>query len=126
MQTESVHIRDSLYSKYEDYTSSDESFCLQMEVTTIQAETKLIAPQHLFIKLAIKLKPYKKRSKYLRDSIDTCSDVNIMPVSVHCVIFKDTDCKMLAPCSKEIGTYTTEKIPVMDLAHYWRTKIYRK
>ena len=36
-----------------------------------------------------------------------------MPVSVYELIYKDADCKKLAPSSKlEIGTYTTDKIKV--------------
>ena len=104
---------NSICSQSGDNTSSNESFCLQMQVKSTQAETKLPAPQHFFTNLAFKLKPHKKRTLYLRARIDTWSDVNIMPVSVYLAIFKDTDCKMLAPSSKETGTYTTEKVPVI-------------
>ena len=47
-------------------SSSDESFCLQMEIESTQAETKFEAPQHLVTNLAYKLNPLKKKSKYLR------------------------------------------------------------
>ena len=78
-----------------------------------QAKTKSPASQHLITNSAFKLKPHKKKTKYLRARIDICSKVNIMPVSVYHVILKDAECEMLAPSSKEIGTYTTEKIPVI-------------
>ena len=77
----------------------------------MQAETQ--APQHLITNLAYKLKPHRK-TQYLRARLHTCSDVNIMPVSVYCLIFKGADCMKLPPSSKmEIGTYTADKIKVI-------------
>ena len=77
-----------------------------------QVETKIPAPQHLITNLAYKQKPHKK-THYLRARLDTCADVNIMPISVYKLIFKDPDCMTLAPISKlEIGSYTTEGIKV--------------
>ena len=50
----------------------------------------------------------------MRARLDTCTDVNIMFVSVYKLIFKDTDYMKLAPSSTlEIGTYTTDKIKVI-------------
>ena len=94
------------------FSSSDDSFCLQMHVNSTQAETKLLAPQHLVTNLTYKLKPHKK-THYLRARLDTCSNINIMPVSVYRTIFHDADCQKLAPSSKMIKTYTTDKIPVI-------------
>ena len=63
--------------------------------------------------LVYKLKPHKK-THYFRARLDTCSDVNIMHVSVYHLIFKDADCMKFAPGSKlEIGTYTSDKIKVI-------------
>ena len=91
----------------------EDSFCLQLQLKSAQGETKLPAPQHLITNLAYKLNPHKK-TQYLRARIDTCADVNMLPVSVYKLIFKDTDCKKLAPGNKgEIGTYTTDKIKVI-------------
>ena len=83
-----VCMQDSLCGQSEDNTSSDESFCLQMQVKSTQAETKLPVPKHLITNLAYKLKPHKK-TQYLRERIDTCSDVNIMPTSVYHLLFQD-------------------------------------
>ena len=78
-----------------------------------QVETTIPAPQHLITNLAYKLKPHKK-TQYLKTRLDTCSDINIMPVSVCQLIFKDADCMKLAPSSKlEIRTYTIDKIQVI-------------
>ena len=40
-------------------SSSDDSFCLQMQAKSTQAETTLPAPQHLVTNLAHKLQPHQ-------------------------------------------------------------------
>ena len=102
--------QDELYGQSEE-SSSNDSFCLQINLKSMQVETP--APQHLITNLAYKLKPHKK-TQYLRARLETCSDVNIMPVSVYHLIFKDADCMKLAPSNKlKIGTYTAGKIKVI-------------
>ena len=81
-------------------SSSDYSFCLQIQVKSTQAETKLPAPQHLVTNLAYKLNPQKKKTKYLRARIDTCAEANIIPLSVYNLIFKDPDCEQLLQAPK--------------------------
>ena len=114
MRSRSAHTQDIL-SGQSCYSSEEDSFCLQLKVqSSNQAETKYVAPQHLVTNLEYVLEPHKKRSKFLRASIDTCTNVNILPVSVYKVLYKDPDCDMLAPSSKDgISTYTTEKIQVL-------------
>ena len=110
MKIGTVYMQDELCSQSEE-SSCDASFCLQVKLKSTQAETP--APLHLITNLAYKLKPYKK-TQYLISRLDTCSDVNIMPVSVYQLIFKDADCMKLAPSSKlEIATYTADKIKVI-------------
>ena len=56
----------------------------------------------------------KKKTKYLRARIDTCTEANIIPLSVYKVIFKDSECTQLAPSTKvAIRTYTTDKIKIV-------------
>ena len=50
----SVCVQDSICGQSGDFTSSDESFCLQMKIKSNQAETP--APQHLITNLAYKVK----------------------------------------------------------------------
>ena len=96
------------------FSSSDDSFCLQKQIKSTQAETKLPAPQHLTTNFIYKLNPQKKKIKYLRARIDTCAEANILPLSVYNLIFKDPDCKQLAPSTKvAIRTYTTDKINII-------------
>ena len=70
-------------------------------------------PKHLVTNLEYVLEPHKKRTKFLRARIDTCANVNILPISVYRVLNKDSDSDMLVPSTNDgIYTYTTEKIQV--------------
>ena len=82
------------------FTSSANSFCLQMKVKHKQAEDNCFDVQHLVTHLEYKLKPHARRTKFLRARIDTCSNVNVMPVSAYCVMYKDPDCTKLIPSKK--------------------------
>ena len=113
LKTGLMHTQNSLSSQPEDYSSEEESFCLQLQVQSNQAETNCTASQHLVTNLEYKLKPYKK-TKFLRARIDTCANVNLMPISVYKLLYKDPDCKKLAPNNKSnVKTYSTEKIQIV-------------
>ena len=94
-------------------SSSDDSFCLQMQIKSTQAETKFEVLQHLVTNLAYNLNALKK-TKYLRARIDTCTKANILPLSVYKLIFKDPDCKHFTSNTKvAIRTYHTGKINIV-------------
>ena len=112
LQPGQVYLQDSICDQSEDLLSSEDSFCVQLQLKSTQGETKLPAPQHLITNLANKLH-YHMKTQYLRARIDTCADVNILPVSVYKLTYDDPDCKKLAPSRKEIGTYTTDKIKII-------------
>ena len=96
------------------FTSSEDSFCLQMKVKHKQTEDNCSDVQHLVMYLEYKLKSHRRRTKFLRARIDTCSNVNVMPVSVYHMMYKDPDFAKLLPSKKTgIYTYITEKIPVI-------------
>ena len=59
------------------------------------------------------MKPHHKRNQCLRARLDTCTDVNIMPVSVYKLVFQDPDCKKLAPSKLRIGTYMTNTVKLV-------------
>ena len=106
---------DSICTQSSDLTSSDESFCLQVKIECTQANTKISTPHHLITNLAYKLKPHHKRNQYLRARLDTCANVNILSVSVYKLLFQGPDCMKLAPSSMlQIGTYTTDKVKVVE------------
>ena len=89
LQIGPVYMQDSICSQSEE-SSSNDSFCLQVQLQSTQIETKIPAPQYLNTNLVYKLKPHKK-TQYLRARLDTCADIKIMSVSVNKFIFKDTD-----------------------------------
>ena len=110
---------DSICGKSADLNSSDESFCLQVKIQCTQANTKIPTPHHLITNLASGLKPHHKRNQYLRARLDTCADVNIMPVSVYKLVFQDPDCKKLAPSKLEIGTYNTATVKLVGSCMFY-------
>ena len=97
-----VSFKSGICSQASDLTSSDESFCLQVQIQCTQANTKIPTPHNLITNLAYRLKPH-----HLRARLDTCANVNIMPASVYKLLFQDPDCKKLAHSKLEIGTCTT-------------------
>ena len=82
LQIGPVYTQNSICRQSEDLSSSDDSLCLQLQLQSIQVETKIPAPQHLITNLAYKLKPNHKKIQYLRARLGTCTDTNIMPVCV--------------------------------------------
>ena len=56
----SVFVQDSIFGQSEDLSSSDDSFCLQVQLKSMQVETMIPAPQHLITNIAYKIKPQKK------------------------------------------------------------------
>ena len=91
------------------FTSSEDSFCLLMKVKNKQAENNSSHVQHLVTNVKYKLKSHRRRTKFLRTMIDTCSNANVMPVSVYHVMYKDPDCTKLAPSKKMEFTHMPQK-----------------
>ena len=115
MQAGSVYTQeDSICSQSSDLTSSDESFCLQVKIQCTRANAKIPTPHLLNTNLAYRLKPHHKSNQYLRARLDTCADLNTMHVSVYKLVFQDPDCKKLAPCKLEIGTYIINTVKLVD------------
>ena len=101
---------DSICGQSADFTSSNESFCLQVKIQCTQASCKIPTTSHLITILVYRLKPHHTRNQYLRARLDTCADLNIMPASVYKLVFQDPDCKKLAPSKLEIGIYTISTV----------------
>ena len=70
-------------------------------------------PTHLITNLAYRLKPHHTRNLYLRASLDTCADVNLIPASVYQLVFNDAKMQKLAPRKLQIGTYTTDTVKIV-------------
>ena len=84
LQAGTVYTKDQgICSQSEDDSSSEDSFCLQVNVKCTQANLqKIPRPTHLITNLAYRLKPHHTGNLYLRARLDICVDVNIMPPSV--------------------------------------------
>ena len=61
LQAEKIYLQeDSICSQSEEFTYSDDSFCLQMQIQCAQAKTKLSTTSHLITNLAYQLQPHHK------------------------------------------------------------------
>ena len=97
-----------------NYSSSEDSFCLQMQAKSAKDNIKKNKPQHLVNTIEYKLKPHRRRTKFLRVKIDTCSNVILIPISVYKLIYKYEGSTKLEPSNKAaVKTYTTEKIKIV-------------
>ena len=106
-----MYVQDSSNHSHSEESSSDESFCLQLQVQSNHAEGKQIPnPVHLIMNLAYHLKPHHPRNMYLRAHLDTCADVNIMLDSVYQLVFKDPEMRKIKLCKMQISTYTVDTV----------------
>ena len=105
-----IYVHDS----NEEVNSSDNSFCLQLKIQHMQAHPKKTQkPVCLVTNLTYRLKQHENRKLYLRARLDTCADVNIMPVSVYKLVFRDPNLEKLAPNKMQIGTYTNDRVKIV-------------
>ena len=93
----------------DDDSTADDSFCLQVMIKHNQKkEQRVPRPTHLITNLAYTLQPHHHRNLYLRARLDTCADVNLMPVSVYQLVFNDPNMKKLVPSKLQVGIYMTD------------------
>ena len=121
LQAGTVYVQErAIYSHSEDYSSSDDFFCLQIKMQCTQASLKKITtPMHLIANLTYRLKPHHTRNQYLRARLETSVDVNIMPTSVYNLLFKDPELKKLAPTNLEIEPYTTDTVKIVGSGKFY-------
>ena len=101
-------------------SSSDESFCLQMKVQKTQLPNpQLPKPVYLMTNLAYHLKMHHRRKQYLCVRLDTCADVNLMPVAIYQLMFKDPSLKKLTPSTLEIEIYTNDIVKIIGLCQFY-------
>ena len=108
------NLNDDPDSNLSDISSSEDSFCLQVRIWK-QHNQKQQIPKltHLITNIAYQLKQHHTRNQYLRARIDTGAEINLMPVSVYRLIYRNQDLKKLTPCSLKIGTYTMDTIKII-------------
>ena len=63
--------------------------------------------------LLYRLKHHENRNLYLRVRLDTCADVNIMPVSVYKLVFHDPNLEKLTPNKLQISNYTNDTVKIV-------------
>ena len=109
-----MYAKDSANYCYSKESSSDESFCLQLQAQSNQSEGKQIPqPVHLITNLTYHLKLHHTRNMYLWAWLDTCTNVNIMSASVYQLLFKDLEMKKIKPCKMQISTYTADTVKII-------------
>ena len=69
--------------------------------------------------LAYHLQKHHTRNQYLRARLENCADVNLMPMAVYSLMFKDPQLKKLTPSNMEIETYTTEVMKIIGMCHFY-------
>ena len=105
-----IHVHDS----NEEVDSSDDSFCLQLKFQHVQAHhEKTQKSACLITNLAYRLKQHENRNLYLKARLDTCTDLNIISVSVYKLVFRDPDLEKLAPNNMQIGTCTNDTVKIV-------------
>ena len=82
---------------------------MQMKVQDKKDNASVPVPKHLVTNLEFKVKPHKRKTKFLRVRADICGDVNLMPVSIYKKLFKDEDCTHVAPNNYSWQTIPTRK-----------------
>ena len=102
------------YDSQSESESSDNSFCLQLQIKCVQTQSKIDKkPVCLITNLPYRLKQHENRNLYLKARLDTCPDVNIMLASVYKLVFHDLNLEKLTPNKLQIGTYTNDTVKIV-------------
>ena len=56
---------------------------------------------------------HHRQNQYLRVRLHTCADVNLIPVAVYQLMFKDPNLQKLAPSTVEIETYMNDIVRII-------------
>ena len=101
------------YDSQVESESSDDPFCLQLQIKHAQVQSKIDKIACLITNISYRLKQHKNRNLYLRARLDTCTDVNIMPASAYKLVFCDPNLEKLTPNKLQIGTYTNDTVKIV-------------
>ena len=111
------HNIDRSESKLSD---TEESFCLQMKIQKTQyTHPQVPKPVYLMTYLVYNLQLHHKRYQYLCARLDTCADVNLMPMAIYCLVLKDPGLRKLIPSSMEIETYTNNVVKIIGTCQFY-------
>ena len=102
------------YNSQSELESSDNSFCLQLQIKCVQTQNKIDKkPPCLITNLPYKLKQHENGNLFLTARLDTCADVNIMPSLVYKLVFCDPNLEKLTANKLQIGTYTNDTVKIV-------------
>ena len=76
-------------------------------------------PVYLMANLANHLQEHHRRNQYLWARLDTCADVNLMPMAIYCLMFKDPGLRKLTPSNMEIETYTNDVVKIIGMCYFY-------
>ena len=76
-------------------------------------------PIYLMANLAYHLQEHHRRNQYLWARLDTCTDVNLMPMVIYCLMFKDPGLRKLTPSKMEIETYTNDVVKIIGMCYFY-------
>ena len=84
----------SMMQRAVNESGPEDTFCLQMKIhRTCISHLEVPKLVYLMANLAYCLQEYHTRNQYLWARLDTCTDVNLMPMAVYCLMFKDPQLK---------------------------------
>ena len=101
-------------------SDTEDSFCLQMKIHKTQiSHPKVPKPIYLMANLAYHLQEHHKRNQYLQARLDTCADVNLMPMAVYCLMFKDPGLRKITSSNLEIEMYTNDVVKIIGACNFY-------
>ena len=74
---------------------------------------------YLMTNLAYCLQLHHKRNQYLYARLDTCADVNLMPMAMYCLMLKDPGLRKLTPSSIEIETFMNDVVKIIGTCQFY-------
>ena len=107
-------------SNVSDESDNDESLCLQMKVQKMLfSHSQVPKPVYLMANLVYHLQMHHRQNHYLHSRLDMCTDVNLMPVAVYQLMFKDPSLKKLTPSTMEIESYTKDIVKIIGTCQFY-------
>ena len=120
VQAEALYTHHDADRSGSELSDTKESFCLQMKIEKTQStQPQVPKPVYLMANFVYHLQLHHKRNQYLHARLDTCANVNLMPMAVYCLMFKDPGLRKLTPSSMEIETYTNDVVKIIGTCQFY-------
>ena len=74
---------------------------------------------YLMTNLAYHVKMHHWGNQYFCVRLDTCADINLMPVAIYQLMFKDPSLKKLTSSTLEIETYMNDIVKITGLCQFY-------